>query len=141
MNNSIPVWFKILVVFLILWNFIGILNFIGQITISEQDLLALPIDQQNLINNRPFWAIVAFGIAVVSGFLGSLTLLLKKKISAILLQISLFAVIVDFCYATFVFEAQNSPESFEIILTISIIFLAILLVYLANFAKKKGWLC
>lgn len=139
-NSKFPLWLTIVCVILIFWNFIGILNFIGQITISEQDLMNLPIDQQNLINERPLWALASFAIAVLFGFLGSITLLIKKKFANILLRISLIAVLIDFYYGRFVFEAQNPAQSIEIILTIMIISMAILLVYLASFANKKSWL-
>jgi hypothetical protein len=139
-NSNYPLWLSIVSIVFIVWNFLGVFNFFGQLTISEQELLQLPIDHQNLINNRPLWALIGFGVAVVAGAFWSLALFVKKKIAIFFVQLSFLAVMVDYVYSSFIFEAQKPIANFELILATLIISSAILLVLLSRYATKKGWL-
>ena len=69
----------------LVWNLMGVFNYLDQAFMTDKILETLPKEQQILYQDVPAWVTAAFAIAVFSGTLGSLLLLLKKK----LLQLSL----------------------------------------------------
>lgn len=77
-NSSYPLWLTIVSAFLIVWNFMGLFNFYAQMTISDQDLYNMSAAEQALYASYPLWSIIAFGVAVIAGFLGCIALLFRK---------------------------------------------------------------
>ena len=69
----------------LVWNLMGVFNYLDQAFMTDKVLETLPKEQQILYQDVPAWVTAAFAIAVFSGTLGSLLLLLKKK----MLQLSL----------------------------------------------------
>ncbi len=70
--------FWVIGTFMLLWNVMGCINFIVQM---NPDMVASYRDsEQSIILGRPAWATVAFAIAVFSGALGCLLLMLKKSV-------------------------------------------------------------
>ena len=78
-KTKTPMWYWITASFFLLWNVMGVLSFFGHTFISEDYLAKLSVQEQALYGSYPLWTIVVFGIAVFSGFLGSVGLILKKK--------------------------------------------------------------
>jgi len=62
----------------LVWNLMGVFNFLGQALMSDEVLASLPKDQQLIYQDVPVWVTAAFAIAVFSGTLGAVFLLLKK---------------------------------------------------------------
>lgn len=142
MNDSvkIPTWFYVVCTIALLWNGMGIAAFIMDATMSPEALSALPEAQQQVYNNTPQWAMIAYGVAVFAGFLGCLLMLLKKSLALPLLILSLAAVLVQMYAGFFV---TNSFEVFGpggLIMPIMVIVVAILLILLARSAKAKNWI-
>ena len=65
----------------LVWNLMGVFNYLDQAFMTNKVLEVLPKEQQILYQDVPAWVTAAFAIAVFSGTLGSLLLLLKKKIA------------------------------------------------------------
>jgi hypothetical protein len=63
------------------WNGIGLLNFIMQQ--NPANLEQMPELFRTIVATRPLWATIAFGLAVASGALGSILLLLRHKLSVL----------------------------------------------------------
>lgn len=86
----------------LLWNLIGLAMFWMQVTLTPQAVAALPPDQQQIHAAMPGWVHAFFGISVVSGVLGSLGLLLRRRWAVPLLLLSLLGVVVQMAsaYAT-----------------------------------------
>ncbi len=63
----------------LLFNGAGAVNFISQM--SPDTLAAMPESYRAMIEHRPGWATAGFALAVFSGALGCLLLLLKKSAS------------------------------------------------------------
>ena len=66
----------------LVWNLMGVFNYLGQVLMSDEVLASLPKDQQLLYQDDPAWVTAAFAVAVFSGTLGAVFLLLKKKIAS-----------------------------------------------------------
>jgi len=135
MNNGVgaspPVWLRIIAALGLLWNLFGVyayLRTVGVLAGGDPSMSAAAM---------PGWVTGAFAIAVFGGALGCLALLLLKRLSTWLLLISLLAVLAQDLWA-FVLRTGGAAESPILPLLVNAI--AILLVWLAYSADKKGWL-
>jgi len=91
-----PIWFWIAGAIALIWNGLGLLAYFQQISMSAQEFAALPQQQQDLMVNQPSWVMAAFAVAVFSGFVAAIALLLRKRVAVRLFLLSLLAVIVQF---------------------------------------------
>ncbi|WP_417594289.1 hypothetical protein [Parasphingorhabdus sp.] len=91
-----PIWFWIAGAIALIWNGLGLLAYIQQISMSTQEFAALPQQQQDLLADQPSWVMAAFAVAVFSGFVAAIALLLRKRVAVRLFLLSLLAVIVQF---------------------------------------------
>ncbi len=125
---------------LLIWNLIGIGAFAAQWQMVMHGLDALPPEQQAMWRAMPGWAWAAYAIAVVSGALGALGLVLKKAWAVPLLALSLIAVLIQF-FNAFVLQdgiATVGPDA--VILPLAIIVIAIVQLWLARKWRAAGWL-
>lgn len=139
---SVPKWFWVAGVLLLLWNAVGIFFFYTQITMSyDQMVTAMGKPSADCFAMMPHWQWWAYGIAVWGGTFAALALLLRRVWAQPLFLISLIAVIVQYGYSFGVLKIQtllgwaNAAP-----LPVFIIVMAGLGLWLAGSAKKKGWL-
>ncbi|AJR04253.1 hypothetical protein [Siansivirga zeaxanthinifaciens] len=129
-----PFWYWIVSIIALLWNAMGVYQYIGQAYKTDAWRASMTDEQMELISNFPAWLTAAFAMAVFSGLLGSIDLLLQKKWSYSLLVISLFAVIIQMGYIL-------SRGHFDgIAMTISIILFAFFLVWFSRKSISKKWI-
>ncbi len=142
MNDSvkIPTWFYVVIIIALLWNAMGIAAFIMDATMSPEALSALPEAQQQVYNNTPQWAMIAYGLAVFAGFFGCLLMLLKKSLALPALILSLVAVLVQMYAGFFITNSFDVFGPGGLIMPIMVIIIAVLLIFLARSAKVKGWI-
>ncbi|MDZ4729274.1 MAG: hypothetical protein SH820_04965 [Xanthomonadales bacterium] len=138
-GSSAPKWFTIFAILALLWNLLGVMAFVMQATMSPEALAALPEAEQALYNNYPTWALVAFGVAVFGGALGSLLLALKKNVAGPVLLISLIGVLLQTGHSFFGAKAYEVYGPSSLIMPIMVVVIAIYLVMLAAKAKNNGW--
>ena len=139
-SNTPPVWFWIVSVLALIWNAFGIVNYLGYVYMSEEQLAAFPADQQAMFEATPGWVTGAFALAVFSGTIGCIGLLLRKKWSYHVLLVSLVAVIANMIYNLLISDMLEVMGSSAAILPIVVIVVAAFLVYFAKMATGKGWL-
>jgi hypothetical protein len=139
-NNMAPKWLVILAVVMAIWNLMGVMAFIMQITMTVEQIAALPEKEQMLYQDIPLWVNIAFGCAVFGGSLGCIALAFKKAIALPILFISLAGVLVQMCHAFFIAHAFEVYGPSGSIMPIMVFSIALYLVWLANNAKTKGWL-
>ncbi len=135
-----PVWFWALGIFALIWNGLGIGAYANDIMMTAEKLAGMTELEQNLFVNRPFWASAAFAVAVIGGFMGSIMLLLRRRIAVRLFLMSLIAVLIQFAsyfildgYADYF--SQNGWS-----MPISIPILAVAFLIFARWAEKSGFL-
>jgi len=137
--NKAPKWFYIVAIAALIWNIMGVAAYVMQVTMTPEDLAALPEAQRTLYETTPAWATAAFALAVNGGAFGCFLLLLKKNAAFYLLAISLVGVVVQLFHAFFI---SNSFEVFGpggMIMPIMVLAIAIYLVFLAKSARANGW--
>jgi hypothetical protein len=94
--------------------------------------------QQALYNSRPAWAVAATAIAVWGGAAGCIGLILRKRWSAVLLELSLAGVIVQ-DIGLFILSGVN-PGTFVMVMQGLVLVIAIGLVVLSRKSIANHWL-
>ena len=79
----------------LVWNLIGVINYLGQVLMTDEVLKSLPKEQQLMYQDVPSWVTAAFAIAVFSGTVGAIFLLLKKKVSSIFFKLAKIQIVMD----------------------------------------------
>ncbi|HET8734959.1 MAG TPA: hypothetical protein VFM69_00025 [Pricia sp.] len=134
-----PKSFWIVAVLALLWNLMGIFQFVGATFMLEAMLEGYPEDQAELFRSIPTWYTVIFAIAVFSGLLGCITLLLRKKVTVILFGISLVAVLVAQGYWILGTDFIAVMGTSSVIMPLVVIAVSIFLYFYSKGAAKNGW--
>ena len=134
-----PKWFTIFAVLALLWNLLGVMAFGMQVSMSPEDMAALPDAERALYASYPTWALIAFACAVFGGALGSLLLLMKKNLAGPVLLLSLLGVLVQMGHSFFIAKSYEVYGPGALVMPIMVVVVAVYLVMLAGKAKKNGW--
>jgi len=78
----------------LLWSSVGALDFVMTQTKNEAYMSAFTPEQLDFFYGIPMWAIITWGIAVWGGTIGSIFLLIRKRLAVNLFLFSLIAMIV-----------------------------------------------
>lgn len=119
----------------LIFNVMGIINFISQM--NADMVAAMPELYRVVIEARPSWATGAFAIAVFSGVLGCLLLLLRKSAAYYLFVVSLLAAIV--ATIQFNFAAQFSLLD-ALIGSVMQLVVTVFLIWYTKWIDRKGWI-
>ena len=139
-TTTIPFWFWVVAVVALIWNLMGVFAFIADMTISDDMLAELSDAQRAMRDAVPIWAVAAYAIAVFSGSLGGLCLLLRSKVAVNLFAVSLAGIIIQMFNA---FILQNGIEAYgaeAMAMPGMIIIAGFLLLLFSRSARNKGWL-
>jgi small-conductance mechanosensitive channel len=139
-TTSVPKMFYWISGAALVWNLLGVAAYVGQVTMSPEDLAALPEAQRALYENVPTWVTSAFAIAVNAGALGCLLLVLRKALALPVLIVSLVAVLVQMYHSFFMSNAMEVMGVAAVIGPAFVIIIGIYLVWFANDSKSKGWI-
>ncbi len=122
----------------VLFDGFGSFDFTATVTKFEPYMGLYPEHYLAYLAAMPLWMLVAWGLAVWSGLIGSVILLLRKSSAVILLGLSALASVsalaIDFLYPP---PADMSSP----IASVIIILIAGLLAYYAYWAKQNRILC
>lgn len=129
--------FWIVSVIALIWNVMGVMAYLGQVYMDEATLQDMPVEDQAYYANVPAWVTAAFAIAVFSGTLGSIAMLLRKKASNPLFVISLIAVLAQSVY-TFFIQQDIDLAGTRMIWPTLIIAISFFLVYFSRDGVNKG---
>jgi len=135
-----PRSFLIISVVALVWNLLGVMSYLMEVTRSPEALAQMPEAERVLIETLPTWVTGAFAIAVFSGVLGCVALLLKKAWAVPLFIVSLVAVVLQMGHWLFIANAMEVYGTEVIIMPLLVTVIAIFLVWYSRDAKNKGWL-
>ena len=136
-----PGWFRIAAIVFLLWNLFGIYMFWTQHSMTREQVAALPAGQQQLWNAMPMWMWVVYGIAVLSGALGALMLLLNKRAAFVLFVVSLLAIVVQYAQAFLpggAVEVLGAAAALPLPIVIAVV--GLLQVWVSRKAIARGWI-
>lgn len=132
--------FWIISVLLLLWNLSGAMAYISQVTMTVEDLQAMPENQRALFEAIPAWVTSAFAIAVWGGSLGCIVLLLRKKLATPILMVSFAAILVQFFYTFALADTLQVMGAGSLGLPIAIIAIGAYGVWFSRQSAAKGLL-
>jgi len=136
--------FLIIGILALLWNIMGLFQFIMaafmQDTMLETYGETYTPQQMELFLNTPFWYYVVFGICTITGVLGSIAVLLKKKIAVPFFLVSLVTVLVVQGYWMLGTQAIALLGTEAIIMPMLVIVTSIFLYFYCKGARQNNWL-
>ena len=124
----------------LVWNLMGVFNYLTQAFMTNEILASLPKDQKLLYEKVPAWVTAAFAVAVFSGTLGALLLLLKKKVSSIFFKLSFVGIIIQMTYGLLISENTNSYGPLGLVMPLMIIAIGGYLIWYSKKAAKHRWI-
>ena len=140
-TNKPNKWFWIIAILALLWNLIGVSRYLMEAYNVESFRAKFNEDQLSLMDGSPAWLTAVFAIAVFSGLLACVTLLMKRKLAIILFGISLLFVLIQMIS---VWVTTDTIEVFGtldgVVMPMLVIVIAIFLYYYSKGASQKGWL-
>jgi hypothetical protein len=139
-NLKPPTWFWIVAVMALLWNIMGVGAYLAQVTMSAEALEALAENERAMYENYPAWATSAFAIAVFSGLIASILLLLKKSSAKPLFIVSLIAVLIQSVHTFFISDSVAVYGVQAFIMPALIIIILVYLISFCNKSKANGWI-
>ncbi|HEX6375075.1 MAG TPA: hypothetical protein VFZ91_05090 [Allosphingosinicella sp.] len=133
-----PVWFRIVALLAVLWNAFGFFQYLSTVGLFGDPMAGMTNAQRTAAEAIPAAIIGAFAIGTLAGLVGSLGLLLRKRWAFTVLVVSMLALVALEGWIVFL---SGALEAFGgIALPAIITLVAVLLVWLAYHARKRGWL-
>ncbi|WP_373519899.1 hypothetical protein [Pricia sp.] len=134
-----PKSFWVIGVLALLWNLMGVSQFFLATFMLDAMVEELPEIQADMYRAIPMWYTIIFAIAVFSGVLGCITMLLRKKIAIALFGISLLAVLVAQGYWILGTDVMEVIGVSSVIMPLIVIAISIFLYFYSKGAAKNGW--
>ncbi|MDT0558691.1 hypothetical protein RM697_08535 [Ichthyenterobacterium sp. W332] len=134
-----PIWYWILSIIALLWNALGVMNYIQQAYRTEGFLEQVTTEQLAILDSRPAWATAVFAIAVFTGLLGSLLLLLRKKVATPILIISFVCAVATQIWWFTTDGPSTGGQITGIFIPVLVIVFAALLVWMSRKATANSW--
>lgn len=138
--NKPATWYWIVCGIALIWNLMGVMAYVAQVTMSPEAMQALPENERMLYENTPSWATGAFALAVWGGALGSMLLLLRRKLATPILIISLVGIAVQVFHAFFMSNSIDVYGPGGMVMPLMVAIIAVYLVWLSKKATANGWM-
>jgi hypothetical protein len=114
----------------LVWNVLGCVNFITQM--NSETVAQMPDLYRLIIQSRPLWATLAFGIAVFAGAVGCILLLLRRRVAVPALLVSLTGTVLTVVQTVSVVGMAPS--------TVLAFLVGAALFWYSTIAARTGWL-
>ena len=135
-----PGWFWVVSAIALLWNLMGVASYFGMMMMTpEMAAEGYGQDFADIFAAKPAWATGAFAIAVFSGLLGAIALLLRKKWAATLFSLSLLGVIIHNIWGVMA-GTLSVIGTFDKVMTVAVLFMSVFLIWLARAMTTCGLL-
>ena len=138
-TTKLPVWYWVVGVIALLWNLMGLMAFVSQRMMTKESLASLPESQQKLYEATPTWVNVVFGIAVISGTLGCIGLLMRKHWALPVFVVSFITVLAQMSYVFMMSDTVSVMGASQMVLPVLVTVIAAVLVWYSRFVKIRNW--
>lgn len=138
MQSTAPRWLTWVGILFLLWNLFGVAAFATQWNLSAADIANLPTAQQQMWAQMGGVTWVAYGVAVLSGTLAAMMLLLRRSLAVAGFAINVVALLLQFSNPLgFAFGAGYLQM---MIFPLFIVAVAVVELLLTRKWQKAGWL-
>ena len=137
---GVPWSFRVIAVFAVLWNLMGCAAFAMELFAQEEAMKNFTAEQQEWARSIPSWSYVVYGLAVTSGFAGSIGLLVRKNWSMPVFAVSLVAILILQGYTILIAGGLQVLGTAELVMPIFVIALAGYLLWFSRMARGRGCL-
>jgi hypothetical protein len=138
-TNKPGIAFWIIGIIALLWNAMGVYNYLIQAYQTEAYTSSVNEAQLALMENMPSWNTALFAIAVFSGLIGTILMLMRKKSAVSLFILSFVTATVNQLYWLFGTNAvEVFSESMPYLMPILVIVFCLFLVWYSRDQKAKG---
>ena len=136
-----PLWFRTLAVPLILWGAMGVFAWVQHVRLGAEAMGPATAYDRGLYASLPGWYAWVYLIAVGAGLVGAAMLLLGSALARPVFAVSLIGVVVMFGWmflATDIIAVKGVPlaTGFPVV----ILAIAVLRLWLAGMAVRRGWI-
>lgn len=134
---AVPAWFWAVAIGALLFEAAGAFLFANSLTL---DPATLPLDQRAVYEATPQWMTIAWAIAIGSGLIGAVGLILRRCFSEPALLVSVIAVAVQFSGIFLVKQLRELTPEDHLLVPVIILVLAYAIWQAAKLARRKSWL-
>lgn len=133
-------WFWVVSAIALVWNLMGVMAYIAQVTMSPEALQALPENERTLMESVPMWVTSAFAIAVWGSTLGSILLLMRKKLATPVLIFSFVGILVQMYYNLFMSKSMEVYGPGGLAMPIMVLLFGAFLIWFSRKSTANGWI-
>jgi Co/Zn/Cd efflux system component len=133
-------WFWIISIVSLIWNLIGVMAFYMQLSMAPEAIHAMPLAEQELYTSMPSWTMYAFALAVLGDTLGSVLLLLRKRLATPVFAIAFVFTLAQMVYTIFISNLLAVRGAAGVVFPVIILLVGVMLIWFANRSADKGWL-
>lgn len=130
--------FWVIGIIALIWNLMGVVAYLMQAYMTEDDLLALPLEEQALYIDIPAWVTAAYALAVFGGSLGCLLLLMRKKLATVVFTVSFISILIQMSYNIFMSKAVEVYGPGGAIMPVMIIIIGAFLIWYSKKMEQQG---
>ena len=134
---AVLAWFWAVAIGALLFEAAGAFLFANSLTL---DPATLPLDQRAIYDATPQWMTIAWAVAIGTGVIGALGLLMRRRFAEPALLVSVIAVAVQFSGIFLVKQLRELTPEDHLMVPIVILVLAYALWQTAKLARRKDWL-
>jgi hypothetical protein len=135
--QPLPGWFWFAAGGVLLFMAVGVAGYLATVMTPVEQM---PVDQRAKMAALPAWQTAAYAIAVWSGLLGAIALLLRRRWSVPVLLISSIGAIGTFLPFAILAEVRQLATRGDAIAALIVIGLCAASVWFARHSQQKGWL-
>jgi len=141
-NTVLPKSYYVIAIVGLIWNLMGFFAFYTEYTYwSRPDSrVDLQPEMAAMYDHSPAWLYVIFAVALISGSLGCLALLLRKSWAVPLFTISLLSVIIQMGYFLGTSGVLDIIGPSALLMPFIVICIAAYLLFYARGSRARGWL-
>jgi hypothetical protein len=130
-------WFIIAAVASLLFMGLGCVSYLMHVLTNPA---TMPLDQRAAYEAEPVWVTGAYAVAVWIGLIGTILLVLRRKVSEWLLLVSLIAVLVWLAGLILVAPLRENMSANDLIVAIIVTALTWTVYWFARHSRQRGWL-
>lgn len=140
-SSNPPRWYWIVSGLACLWMAFGVFAWFMDPAIVQSNIEQFTGAHRDVIEARPMWLFVLYGIAVFSGFIGTIGLLMRKSWATTAFWLSLVTAAIQFGFSFFMLDAIRLLGA-ATVLPFPLVILAIgtFLLWFSMHARKQGWI-